>query len=871
MRNNQPVTRNEYVLDERILVSETDLHGTIRYANEAFIEVSGYEKDELIGEPHNILRHPDMPEAAFADMWRSLKLGLPWSGLVKNRRKNGDYYWVVARAAPVYEDNQVTGYLSVRYAPSREQVSWSEENYPKLKRGDFKIWGGKPVRWWHKCPIYKARAEHLVAFMLAGASVIGLLDAFGIYTPSVSGLMAGGVLLGGVGAWKLQKMNRKLKDYADSLLAVSQEDFNTNVDFSPSHSLMKQAPVDKLGAMVGIIQSNLANNLDQIQALLGQSSKVQTAVESASIGIMIADARHVIQYANPMVISLLKRNEGTLKSHLPDFDVAKIVGSSIDVFHKHPDHQRQLIDGLKEPYEAKINLDNMHLVLQIIPIEQNGVRYGTVVQWEDKSEEVAIEQEISGLVEAAANGVFNKRIQTDNIEEPLLKSMGENLNDMVFHLEKALSQTGRAIGELAFSRVSSRMEGEYKGAFQVMQNAINLSFKSLNEVIGQVQFNSNEVTVATQELSAGVNDFAGKIQQQASEIEQTSSAMQKMAVSVRSNDEIVDRASELANSVVTKVGQGSQVMLQAIESMNQIQSSGEKIAEITSMIDGIAFQTNLLALNAAVEAARAGEQGRGFAVVAGEVRTLAQRSAEASRDIQALIQQSVSQINEGTQLVTKTGDELVSIRGLVETMREQVMQISEASKEQEADILEVNRSIEVMDQMAQQSAALVKEAASSSRHVAEQADYMNKLSATFSLSPEGQEVSRKGRSPLAEYKQAHFNWRIRIANVVSGVEQIDDVESVRNHHLCALGEWRDTEGQAYNHLPQMGRLDLVHEEFHQKIAQAIEYKNSGDTESAYVLLPEIDRLSEQVVQCIEEIEQSIYGNGGANQLLRLSA
>lgn len=851
------VTQKEYVFGNQVLVSETDLHGTIIYANDAFVDVSGYRRSEIMGQPHNILRHPDMPATAFADMWRSLKLGLPWSGLVKNRRKNGDHYWVMARAAPVYENGQVVRYLSVRYAPSREAVRWAEKAYPDLKQGRLKLRGGQVARWWHRCPLFRAKAGHMVgvfaAFLLGyGGLCLFLENALNpLWFVVISAVFL--TLIG----WKLRQNAARLRGYAEALSELVEGRFNHSVAFDHSRALNRSDPYNRIGALIGCAQSNLARTQDESQALVCEGIKNTSGLNAASVGLMIADNDHVIQYANPSVLAMLQHHETTLQKYLPDFHARQVVGQSMDVFHRTPEKQRKRVEGLTEAYQTEVALDDMVLSLNVIPIWEGGVRHGTVVEWQDVTDQKAVEAQISKAAESIARGRFEVRLSSERVNDAFLQGLISSFQAMSNNVKTVLEKTSHAVGELAFSRISRQLDGDFHGLYRIIKNTVGVSFRGLNEAVGQVQFRAREVDIAVSSLSQGVNEFSSNIQQQAAAIEQTSSAMTELSASVSENAETVRLTSEEAELVSKKVQSGTQVMQKAVSAMEAIEHSGKQIGEITTMIDSLAFQTNLLALNAAVEAARAGEHGRGFAVVAGEVRSLAEKSAGAAKDIQSLIETSVSQIKEGTRLVMETGRELSEIESHVSTMNDMVSQVAVASTQQEAGILEVNKAVTLMDEMAQKNATLVDQTAETATSVSSQVSGLEALVAKFELSSFGQQISQHGLTPLAEYKQAHYNWRIRMGNVLSGLESIDSTETIKNHHLCGLGKWRDKEGRAYDHLTEMQQLDRHHEAFHHAVAKAIDLKNIGDEKSAYDLLSEIDMLSDKVVQDLTALEKQV--------------
>jgi len=287
---------------------------------------------------------------------------------------------------------------------------------------------------------------------------------------------------------------------------------------------------------------------------------------------------------------------------------------------------------------------------------------------------------------------------------------------------------GIAAGELHHDiRVTARDEtGRLLQAMQSMR-------EQLRQTVGEIRQASGNVSNAASEIVQGNTELSQRTQAQASALEETASSMEEMYSTVKQNADNARQANQLVANARAQAEQGGEVVSKAIGAMADISHSSKKIADITGVIDGIAFQTNLLALNAAVEAARAGEQGRGFAVVAAEVRKLAQRSAEAAKEIKALISDSVEKIEGGTRLVDASGQTLNDIVMAVKKVSDIVAEIALASQEQSVGIEQVNKAVMQMDEMTQQNAALVEEAAAASESVDTQARSLQQLMAFFTL------------------------------------------------------------------------------------------------------------------------------------------
>ena len=275
--------------------------------------------------------------------------------------------------------------------------------------------------------------------------------------------------------------------------------------------------------------------------------------------------------------------------------------------------------------------------------------------------------------------------------------------------------------------VSHALPGSVTYAMSQMQTA-------LTRVVGSVRASSDSIATGSGQIAGGNVDLSSRTEQQAASLEETAASMEELTATVKQNADNARQASALARDASSTADHGRGVVHQVVETMQGITDSSQRIASIINVIDSIAFQTNILALNASVEAARAGEEGRGFAVVAGEVRNLASRSAEAAREIKALIEESTSRVDDGSQLVEQAGKTMADVVGAVRRVTDIIDEISAASQEQSEGIAQVNAAVAQMDQVTQQNAALVQEASAASASLAEQAQNLQEAVAVFRLS-----------------------------------------------------------------------------------------------------------------------------------------
>ena len=514
MRNNQPVTNHEYVMDDNAtLMSTTDPTSRISYANAAFVEASGYTIDELRAQPHNIVRHPDMPPEAFADMWTTLKGGEPWSALVKNRRQNGDFYWVRANAVPVIRNGVVKGYMSVRTKPRPEETQ---------------------------------AATHLYAAMRAGSA-------------TGKRIYKGIVIRSGLG--KLLSLRQ--------LISV-----RTRVRMNMLFLWL----VSVLGTL------SLQGTTSSGWMLTGLLTTVFGA------GCYMLET----QFARP---------------------IERLRQQALDV----------------------------------------------------------------------ATGNNRSALSVDRVDE--------------------IGITMRTISQLG------------------------LMFRWLIDDVSQ---QVHSVRSAVEEIAKGNLDLSERTERSAANVQQTASFMEQMTSTVENNAGTSAQATKLAQQSSETADQGGQAMHKVSAVMTEISASSNRMNDIIGTIDSIAFQTNILALNAAVEAARAGEQGRGFAVVASEVRSLAQRSATAAKEIKVLIETCVDKVQSGTALVASTQAEIEAIVRQVQQVSALITDISAATREQRDGILEASQSIGQMDSITQQNAALVEQSAAAAQSLESQTQRLVEAVGVFS-------------------------------------------------------------------------------------------------------------------------------------------
>jgi methyl-accepting chemotaxis protein len=953
MKINLPVTNTEHVLKETdTIVSKTDLKGIITYINEDFLRISGFAGDELIGASHNIVRHPDMPPEAFEDLWNSMKAGRPWTGLVKNRCKNGDFYWVLANATPFWENGQLVGCMSVRTKPSRAQIEAADGAYRLFREGragNLKIQDGKVVKstLWSKLNMFKnisikSRLTFVVSMLSLLLVVIGSMGLIGmskaneglrtvyedrtvalgqidqieslildnrlqtslallnptaaeikrqtgivekhieqigetwkaymatyltpeekaiadkfaedrarfvkeglhpliallragkfkeatvfneekldqLFAPvregidklgnlqldvakqeyaeaqsrystlrnSAIGMVAAGVILAlWLGIALIRAIVRPLNATIGHFNQIAQGNFNNVIEVE------RQDEIGRVMEALKAMQTKLGFDLSESKRVAAEALRIQNALDNVSTNVMIADNERNLIYMNKSIMPMFAAAQNDIRKDMPSFDANRLMGSSIDQFHKNPAHQKQMLASFTSTFKTEIKLGGRTFALAASPvINDRGERLGSVVEWQDRTIEVAAEKELAEIVNGAVQGDFSVRMDMHG-KSGFLQQLGEGMNKLMQTSETALNElaqmlralsqgnlnekitndyygtfgqlkddanatagqlreiilneVGRVLEALSRGDLTEKISNDYPGAFGQLKDDANTTVEKLTEIIAQVKDSTDLITTASQEIAQGNSDLSQRTEEQASSLEETASSMEELLSTVRRNTESAKHASQLAQGTSEVAEQSGKDVDILVTTMAAINESSRKIEDIISVIDGIAFQTNILALNAAVEAARAGEQGRGFAVVAGEVRNLAQRSAAAAKEIKLLIGDSVEKVSVGSRQVKEASDSISDVVTSVQLVASLMKEISVATAEQSMSIEQVNTAITQMDDVTQQNAALVEEAAAAAESMQDQANNLTEAMGTFKLEAGRDNV--RGRAKVA--------------------------------------------------------------------------------------------------------------------------
>ena len=459
------------------------------------------------------------------------------------------------------------------------------------------------------------------------------------------------------------------------------------------------------------------------------NARVRSALDNVSVPVRIAAEDGTIIYINQALRDTLHKYQESFRRQIPGFDPDKVVNNSIGVFYADPQAALARLRSLTSMARSRLDLGGRTYDLTTTPvIGAGGERLGTVGQWADVTEQLAAEQEIDALVQAAALGDFSQRLGMDG-KVGFFASLSTGMNQVMATSEQGLSDVAGALAAIAAGDLTQRIERDYDGLFGKVKDSVNATADNLTRVIGEVREAADALTGAANQVSATAQSLSQAASEQAASVEETSASIDVMSESIAHNSDNAKVTDGMAAKASKEATDGGNAVSQTVTAMKQI-------AAKIGIVDDIAYQTNLLALNAAIEAARAGEHGKGFAVVAAEVRKLAERSQEAAKEIGELAGNSVTTAERAGKLL----DEIVPS---IQKTSELVQEIAAASAEQSESVVQIGGAMGQLSKATQQNASASEELAATSEELSGQAEQLQQSIAFFNTGDGAQSVNRR--------------------------------------------------------------------------------------------------------------------------------
>jgi methyl-accepting chemotaxis protein len=610
------------------------------------------------------------------------------------------------------------------FMPPQADLESAFAKGPVFYRGEL---AGKPVA------VYLAAVKDYSGQPIGVMSLVADRSQYAEALANTRILMLGAalalLLLGGmVVAWLARFLRRPLDELEGTLSNVAQGIYSNHIDISRE---------DELGVVMQelqTLQTRFGFELAESKRVAEENLRIRFGLESVTVPVTLSDDGNKLIFMNQAAISLWQGMSEEIAKRIPGFRVENMLGNKVGDYLDGEEVTAAYRSQMDQTQVLDMDLAGRKLRVTASPVhDHSGAYRGRLSQWVDRTAEVAVESEVSELVDAAAHGDFSRRLELEG-KSGFYRRVSEGLNKLMAEVSLGLEDVGRVLNAIAQGQLTERVDAEYEGTFGRLADDTNTTVSRLQEVVGRIKEATEAINQAAREIAQGNSDLSSRTEEQASSLEQTASSMEEINATVKQNAENARQAKTLAAGSHEVVVRSGQIVSEVVDTMGGIADSSRKMSDIIGVIDSIAFQTNILALNAAVEAARAGEQGRGFAVVATEVRALAQRSATAAKEIKVLIADSVGKVDGGVRLVQEAGETMAQVVSSFQKVAALVTEIAAASSEQSSGVEQVTLAVGQMDEVTQQNAALVEEAAAAAESLEDQARSLARTVSVFRLS-----------------------------------------------------------------------------------------------------------------------------------------
>ncbi|NDU86482.1 MAG: methyl-accepting chemotaxis protein [Ferrovum sp.] len=685
MKNNGPVTQREIDYPESsVFITRTDLKGIVTEVNDAFVDIAGYRQEELIGTSHNLVRHPDMPQWAFADLWKTIKAGYPWRGIVKNRSKSGDHYWVRATVSPVVRNGQVVGYLSLRRKPTRAEVAAAEALYRQYPTTPPPV--KFSVRQWFMRLSIGLKMQLMIQpilFVLLTASTVLMYGQLRTMILDEATRKGQGVAMQVIDSANMLMETGSISDTHNRRLMIQK--IIEGQQLSSLRLVRTPQVVRQYGE--GLPEEHLDDPL--VKKIIEDSVKVGKSVPYAAVQWL--DGRPMMRVITPYIESHKFHETDCLICHQVE------VGSS----NGASDMTIDLSDNFHQLHVITYLMALTQLVLQVLLY--------FVFGWVARRFVSQPLKEVSGHLEEIVDGNFSRQVNIAGRDE-----------------------TGKLLCEIQSTKI---LMGAVTDRIGATTRNIGVSTRHMDQAVTVAAEVSVRQSEDAQSAAASMEEMSTSIDSTAD----NARMVEKISAGSLSG------AKDIVLEVVNNMGAISREVLHASDSVRQLGARAGQITELVNAIKEIADQTNLLALNAAIEAARAGEQGRGFAVVADEVRKLAGQSAqsgsligkvsidigEGTKEAMARIELAVEKVHYGEKMAEKAGHTIDEIAQSSKQIMAGVGDIVAAVQSQSVEGREVAKRIEQIAQGAEKNAEVVQTIESAERSLSELVSELNNLTSTF--------------------------------------------------------------------------------------------------------------------------------------------